>query len=899
MKSLSDYTKILRDVATNLNLHGESVEMIVQMLANALYISEVEHITYSQEASLERATQENSKIQHCVNQMYSVYRGANPRVILNFTASKLFNFNPYDEILKSNNFKAYYLGYYDSIDGEIKYSACSIYPDCPATIICLMASEIYTSEWTVSDNLYYENHPISNLSSDLYMYVKDEVKGDELVPVTRIFSDHIRNNSFFDLTLPGYGTRIYYPEIFYATEENRKNQVNGIARDHLTNQTFQINVYKYLKLSSIVESELKAVKLSGAVLNEFGMGLLNDLGVKETYPGLVYIPETDRDGVDTIHHKANRSRYTGTYLSTNSDLSYLLQEYFPSKIRSNGVTHIFENLPSSTKETISRTYEINDVSEGTLIQYSELAKILRPSSGGIQWTNELGFLPPGKLTFSYRKDGVDEAKNSSYDLICSASILPATVSGDEVTPTLEYVSVKVLKNCGGVTSLLLTKEELEEEGLQVVYQYSSDPTYSETDDELRVPVRIEKTSNYRLEIYILREGVTVDKESIPAVLTPIVHSITTVETQKNVETGLETVTSTNTVETNVGSYYSFNLDDDNLYIQTDLDGNFSEPVSTYANMYWNGEKVGCTYSIIPTSDIEATVDRSTGLITITRMEESKKVAYITVQAEYSGIKMTEILTVKKSVFNMDDADGPQGFKIYGCVDGEPEKDMPIVSLVASGEEKKAEIEIPENTWDCLKIYYDNPDKKDRILFWDGEDCEMHYSYSYDVINRTYDPKEDGLGLIPSLYLFYIPYTQSNLLTETEISSFVSLHKSYYITHNISIQQGLQYTARFNITVELYTNTNLDEMVSEILNKYSYRFNQDLGTKNDQTAIYQEIKSLITKISDIKFVSDMEVVYRDSSGEEVGYEEKIKPNLYKTYFVVEFNIFSTVTPSNYL
>ena len=56
MKSLSDYTKILRDTATNLNLHGESVEMLVQMLANALYISEVEHITYSQEASLERAS---------------------------------------------------------------------------------------------------------------------------------------------------------------------------------------------------------------------------------------------------------------------------------------------------------------------------------------------------------------------------------------------------------------------------------------------------------------------------------------------------------------------------------------------------------------------------------------------------------------------------------------------------------------------------------------------------------------------------------------------------------------------------------------------------------------------------------------------------------------------------
>ena len=126
MKSLSDYTKILRDTATNLNLHGESVEMLVQMLANALYISEVEHITYSQEASLERASLENSKIQHCVDQMYSVYRGSNPRVILNFKASKLFQFNPYDEIIKSNNFKFYYLGYFDESKREIVYSSSTI-----------------------------------------------------------------------------------------------------------------------------------------------------------------------------------------------------------------------------------------------------------------------------------------------------------------------------------------------------------------------------------------------------------------------------------------------------------------------------------------------------------------------------------------------------------------------------------------------------------------------------------------------------------------------------------------------------------------------------------------------------------------------------------------------------
>ena len=267
MKSLSDYTKILRDTATNLNLHGESVEMVVQMLANALYISEVEHITYSQEASLERATLENSKIQHCVNQMYSVYRGANPRVIMSFKASKLFQFNPHDEIIKSNNFKVYYLGYYDTSKGEIVYSSSTIYPDSSAIILGLISNETYTDTWTVSGNTYYQNHPVSNLSSDLYL--TDNSNGVK-VDVSRLFYDHLRENSFFDLTLPGYGCRIYYPEVY-----------RGIKRENLVNLEFTLSVYKYLRLSDIIESEKKALKMNGAVLQEIRQEVLDSLNAQE------------------------------------------------------------------------------------------------------------------------------------------------------------------------------------------------------------------------------------------------------------------------------------------------------------------------------------------------------------------------------------------------------------------------------------------------------------------------------------------------------------------------------------------------------------------------------------------------------------------------------------------
>ena len=95
MRSLQDYRNIYREVAQSLGYRGDSVELLVQLLANATYIEEVENITYMQEASLERAGLMNSKIQHCVNNMYSVFRGSCPRVLLHVRPTKYQVFKPY------------------------------------------------------------------------------------------------------------------------------------------------------------------------------------------------------------------------------------------------------------------------------------------------------------------------------------------------------------------------------------------------------------------------------------------------------------------------------------------------------------------------------------------------------------------------------------------------------------------------------------------------------------------------------------------------------------------------------------------------------------------------------------------------------------------------------------
>ena len=859
MKSLSDYTKILRDTATNLNLHGESVEMIVQMLANALYISEVEHITYSQEASLERATMENSKIQHCVNQMYSVFRGSNPRVIMSFKASKLFQFNPHDEIIKSNNFKVYYLGYYDENLGEIVYSSSTIYPDTNAIIIGLISKDLYTSGWTVSENTYYQSFPESDLSGDLYL---NDLSNNSQVDITRIFSEHLKSNIFFDLTLPGYGCRIYYPEMY-----------RGSDRNGLVNLEFELNVYKYLSLSSIVESEKKALKMDGAVLQEFKNDVLKNLNANENYPGLIYIPETSKDGIETIHHKANKSRYTGSYLATNSDLSYLLQEYYPNKIRTSGVTYKFETPKSSTIEVIKKDHRISNFN-GSFLSYASLKNQLTG------WINNQGFLPQGTVSFRYKSSKSSGDSNSSYDIICSSSILSGKLEGDKVAPSIDSVSVKVLKNCGGITELLTTGKDITNEGLKVYYKYSNGfLTSLSGNEELSIPVKLQKDTNYKLDIYLTKatedkpEISYVDKETLPVIITPVPKKTTTTGSDGTV---------IEEIESGVGNYYGLNLKDDTLYIQTDYNGNFlSTNNTTEASFYYNGVKINngeCTYSIIPVSDITADIDPKTGLVSITGMNPSKNVSYLTVTAEYNGNLMTETLTVKKSIANLNDQDKPVAFYIYGNeITGNP-----LYSLIATGETKEFSFEIPENTYKSLLIVKDS----NNIDFEDGL-----FKYTYTVINNVIT---SGEVLTPSLNLYYIPYTSSNLLSGSEKAKFIETNKSYYITQDISILEGKEYTARFDINLELYNNSYLDDTIFGILNRYSYQFNQDLGDKENKTQLYEEIKSLITKISDIKYVSEINIVYLDSSGNEVDYKTQILPSLDISYFNIEYNILTVVS-----
>ena len=107
MRNLQDYINKYYTIAQNLGYTGDSIEVLVQLLANASYISEVENVAYLQESSLEKSSLINSKIQHCMDNMYSVFRGLCPRVVMKIRPTSYLTLKPFDLIQQSSSFSVY------------------------------------------------------------------------------------------------------------------------------------------------------------------------------------------------------------------------------------------------------------------------------------------------------------------------------------------------------------------------------------------------------------------------------------------------------------------------------------------------------------------------------------------------------------------------------------------------------------------------------------------------------------------------------------------------------------------------------------------------------------------------------------------------------------------------
>lgn len=352
MKSIQDYRSIYREIASNLGIQGDSVELLIQLLAQHSYINEVENISYLRESSMDTSVMLNSKIQHCIDDMYSVFRGTCPRVVLNFTPLKEFSFHVYDEIMTSNNFSLYYLGYYD--EDKIIYDDLSIYPEYTAErtdnlatykIIALLSPEKITRKWTTDYlNLYYVDCTEEDLSNDVYL-----LNENTSLPVTRDFAEHIVKNCVFDLTLPSFGSRLYIADSGLNSKEGEEAAEENI--------TLTANYFRYTTVASLNQNELNKISVAG-------MDLKNPEDSDESWnKGVKIIYEIPRDTAYSLHYKASKDKFISTMIRSNDDITRLFKETFIGYTSTNGVTYVYEELTNTiTIKYILASEDIEDIS---------------------------------------------------------------------------------------------------------------------------------------------------------------------------------------------------------------------------------------------------------------------------------------------------------------------------------------------------------------------------------------------------------------------------------------------------------------------------------------------------------------------------------------------------------
>lgn len=327
----------LEQIAKNRNLSGEAVDLIIDLLTYALYHEQVEIANTAKEMSLNDAVLVNSKIALCCNNMYSVYRGKNPRLKLKIKVNSVLNKNRFDKIYESNSFKVYcnrILSINPSPDPIILGETLGEdgkYHDNDDLIISKddIIQQSYTID-NIQDTYYIDiidptttNH-YSNLSEDIIVGIEDGNTEYTEYKTTRIFSDHCKsfgsNEKIFVLTIPDYGIRLYKKDRF------------------VVNSRVYVKVFKYTTLDDINESELNKIVIPGT----------ETLVYSET-TGLKYdiVDTIRRQDLESLQYEVNLAGRVNHEIQSNSDVSYLFNEVFIDKVIMSAYKYVADEVSRS------------------------------------------------------------------------------------------------------------------------------------------------------------------------------------------------------------------------------------------------------------------------------------------------------------------------------------------------------------------------------------------------------------------------------------------------------------------------------------------------------------------------------------------------------------------------
>lgn len=355
MKTYADILNDLQNIQDEMKLEGDAVEINKRIAAYVYYHQQIDIVNAIRESSINSAYLMNSKIEHCMDNMYSVFRGTNPILTMNLILNAEFGYDKFDLVYNSNTFKLYAKevisqhptlpnlnGTYTPISVDFIVSSAEKITYCPADDENLLDDK----KWPYYIDIKLDTDRLaSNLSEHLFIYrlvngEKQEVKW------TRIFTEHstspVSDELLFVLTIPDYGIRIYKKGYFdYELDKDLHFEIIPYTT------TSEVNLFDFEKIT-IPEGTLKSpsgypqdelpdpndTSLLEQVINIDDSGnLVESVENPELYQ-MILSKEIGRQDSATLAYQCNFSGRSSSSMISNNDILFLFSETFIDRILS-------------------------------------------------------------------------------------------------------------------------------------------------------------------------------------------------------------------------------------------------------------------------------------------------------------------------------------------------------------------------------------------------------------------------------------------------------------------------------------------------------------------------------------------------------------------------------------
>ena len=316
------------------------------------------------------------------------------------------------------------------------------------------------------------------------------------------------------------------------------------------------------------------------------------------------------------------------------------------------------------------------------------------------------------------------------------------------------------------------------------------------------------------------------------------------------------------------------LSNDVISLESDHLGNIvtSFPIDIRASVFSGGNHIknGVEYSLEKPTGINASISPD-GLLTIDSVDYIRKNNVILVKAVYNGITVISQVLVKTVL--TDDA---QRIRILNISD-----DSTGQSILKQFESRLY--------GQSSELRYSNRSNKTSLYIWlTGNPSIDIYSIEWIKDEVIESQNDNSLAVFPKLTIYYIPQSISSLLTPKEISDYIDMRSSYFITQEVSVLRGTRIEVIAQIDVDIFKKESIDSEVSKIFNEYTNKFNVDLEDKK------KEISSSIGKIPNVRSLNNLTFSYKTELGDEISLLDYEDLDLGYSYFVIDYQINSRIS-----